>query len=278
MYLNRNIMYARPGDDLLLPALNAAAVTVVDGTLDAAYLLSALSSGTPSAGILCDTDHFAIVIDHGAPVVLQLPVLVHTNLRSNAVGKFQRNATNPAFPWVSPSVDARFVLTDPESDGLRPNPWLDRTIDAAYRYTTLAFSGNGGNNIYIGQIFLSALLRQLTMNIGVLPELTPTFKTIVNPTNTGVNWKTQKGVRIKMLQGAKGVQTVNAFPDLYNWALASQGMALNSILIPDPNVNDAWYVEWNSDTALKYTLADPYGNVQDLAPGWNELSRGSVLQ
>jgi hypothetical protein len=154
---------------------------------------------------------------------------------------------------------------------------LDRRADAAFRYTRLGINTGSGVPLYIGQIILSALFRQLTMNIAPTPKFTPTFKTIINATNSGVHLKTVKGVRIKMLQADRGIQTVNAFPDIYNWFLASNGMAQNFLLIPDPNVNDAWYAEWNSDTAAAFSILDPTGNVSDVAPGWNELSRGAVL-
>jgi hypothetical protein len=270
-------VYSWPSDDLLALAfagVGGASVSLDSGTLDTGYVLSSLSSGSPSAGVLFTTDHFAIIIDHGSAVSLKLPAMIHTNGRKTATSFFQRNATNS---WGSPSVNVSWTLTDAEPDGLRPNPWLDRRADAAFRYTRLGINTGSGVPLYIGQIILSALFRQLTMNIAPTPKFTPTFKTIINATNSGVHLKTVKGVRIKMLQADRGIQTVNAFPDIYNWFLASNGMAQNFLLIPDPNVNDAWYAEWNSDTAAAFSILDPTGNVSDVAPGWNELSRGAVL-
>jgi hypothetical protein len=266
--MSRNLIYCWPSDDLLYTAIQAGLVTLVDGTLDSAYTLADLVSGNPGRGCVFTTTHFAITIDHGSAVTLQLLAVIHSNLRSNASCTIQRNATNS---WGAPSLSYTLTLTDADADGLRPNPWADRRNDAAYRWTKIIMTGNAVS-VIIGQLLLSQTLRQLKHNITVSPDFTPTFKTIVNATNAGVKLKTQKGVRVKMLTGQSGVQLISSLPDLLVWFYASAGQLSNSLLIPDPTVNDAWYAEWANDAVAKYTPVDPDGNA-NIAPAWTEISR-----
>lgn len=260
------IVFSHPADELLASAVLA----LTDGTLDTGYALSGLFDGAPSKGVRFTTDHAQIDADHGSEVSLHLAILVHTNIRSTATVTLKRsNAAD-----FSTGVTHTFTMTDADAFGLRPNPWLDLHADGTYQYTRLTIT-NAGANIIIGQLLYYTTLRQLTANIQEKPRLTPATNTLALRTNAGIKLKTSRGVRMWRLE-ASAKQTAEALADLMNWFGACQGAARNFGMIWNPAANDAWYAEWGSDEAMAYTPYGPYLFALDIAPSWNEISRGQV--
>jgi hypothetical protein len=263
-----NLIHTRPTDEVFAALVASGAVTMPDGTLDAAYSLADLTSGNPGKGALWTTDHATILIDHGSAVSVALAALIHTNLRSTiSSALFQRNATNS---WGSPTVNVTIPTYDADLDGLRRNSVLVRS-DTALRWTRIVLSGNGVN-LRIGQLALYAASYQLAINIKNGAAITSTYNTVINRTLGGLDLATERGVRQWTLDAA--VDNTNAAGLLVHqaWQQCARGKSRPFVCLWDGD-NEAWFARFTDD-ALPRTAV--FMQNSNLPVRLTEVSRGQV--
>lgn len=201
-------------------------------------------------------------------------VLPMHNLDAALEVRLQGNATDS---WGGPTFNQQITIPAYRADGFPPGAFLDITglsgyTSAGFEYWRVVVVGTNTNPVAL-KVKLLAQLQTLDPNISWGQVETEERKIIEHETDYGVSSVYDLGVTRRQLLGDLDS------PDLQRAAMrtlwqGTSGRAYPFVLIPDPDVNDAWFVRF-LDTKLDVTL-----NLIDrnaIRVGFQEVSRGLVL-
>lgn len=230
-------LYNLPGDDLA----KLYAPTLHTGSVDPNYPLENLSNDNPALPAKFTTTSVRLVWDLGSPQLVELPIFLHWNVDAGATATWEINTSDT---WPGGVVTP--IVTNPANGaGYRPYSWLDRSAGLGRQFVSLAISGNAAP-IVIGGIWLGTVKRTLPNGIRLGLTLPSGQESVVLRTNMNVRHAFQRA-RIGGLENGDITTNVSGLADLQTFGDACGWRARPVPLILDPDVNEAWFVNWAQD-------------------------------
>jgi hypothetical protein len=241
------------------PAANAG----LKNTLKPAKLDSTSGSWVADLGSAKQVDLVAIINDN-LDDALDVQVMAHT-----------------ADTWGAPDFSA-VSLTIPaaDKDGRHTNPFVDLSAIAprTFRYWRILINAANSANVAIGSFKLIGTLREFTQDFQPQPEVTDSEEHPVDEARTaGRAWLTyQIGVRQRFLAGQFRMDVPADITALRSWHRDAAGRGEAFVIIPDIDINDAWWVKFaQGSEALPRTRK--YEQVSRFTVGFEEMTSGLVL-
>lgn len=201
-------------------------------------------------------------------------VLPMHNLDAGLAVKIQGNNTDS---WGTPTFDQAITIPAYRGDGFPPGAWLDLTglsgyTTSGFTYWRLHVTGTNSAALAVKLKLLSGL-QTLDPNISWGEVQGEDRKMIEHRTDYGVSSVYDLGVTIRSITG--DLDSTDAQVALLRtlWQ-GTRGRAYPFVMIPDGDVNDAWFVRF-MDTKLDVQLNMIDRNAIRL--GFEEVSRGLVL-
>lgn len=263
-----NLLFQKPTDNIAA----AATLSVDTGTEDAAYPATNLVDLNPAKPAKLTTTTGSFVFAFPAPVNVDLVALIHHNLDEGLEVRIQGNAANV---WGAPTLDELIVIPPYRSDGFPINPFTDLTgiVGRTFEFWRLEIVGVNSVPVQIGEVWLGATKRQLTVNIRWNYEENDDQPLIEHVTDFRVKTVYSYGVSIRRLV-AQVTTTDGGAAQLYDWWRACRGRANPMLIAIDADVNDCMMARFNM-SYLKSNREFVDYNPIDL--DMIEVSRGLVL-
>lgn len=251
-----------------------ATVSVQSGSGDPDYPATNLNDLVVARPAQLTTTTGAFVFAFPAQQRVDLVAIPHHNLSAGLEVRIQGNATDA---WGAPSFNRQITIPAYREDGLPPGAWLDLTIQpgyvqAGFQYWRLVIVGVNAAPIKITEVVLLATMRTLNPNISWGVQLPEDRPIIENLTDYGVSTIYDLGVTVRKLDGE--VDTTDAGrAAITSWWRDCRGRARGCLLIPDEDVNDAWFVRWVGGLAPTLVINDR----NTIPVAFEEISRGLIL-
>jgi len=259
------LQYNHPADNLAA----LATLSLAGFTAQAAYPLANLVDLNPANPFKANEQTGRVIIDHGTAKAIALVALIHHNLDAALSVKFQANATDS---WGAPSFSQAFTIGAKDTDGYRPNTYLDLSgAPPTFRYHSLFVEGTNTLDVILGELWLGSTIRTIVHNYSWgfrRADVRPGRKQWTTP--SGVDWTYPSQGRRRGLTGS--VDTSDAgVAALSAWSQAAGGLDQPVLIIPGaPDITDALLAKWTVD--FEYT--GEFIGVNPMAVGWLELARG----
>ncbi len=179
-----------------------------------------------------------VIYDFGTAMPVALPALIHHNFDAGLSVKWQAHATDT---WGAPSFSQAFTIAAKDTDGYRPNSYLDLSGGVPnYRYHSLFIEGTNTTNLIFAAPWLGTTVRTLTHNYsdGFRRDDERPGRNEWT-TKAGVRWVYPSIGRQRRLDGE--VETVDAgIVLLSTWSQAAGGLDQPTLIVPDaPDITDA---------------------------------------
>lgn len=256
------------------PADNVASTAIITASAeDTAYPATYLVDGrfTRPSKLTTTTGNYVFAFA-GAQRLDILALGPHT-LDPGLSVQIQANTSNA---WGAPAFSANLVIPALDIDGRQTLPWLDLTAQAGYSAGGWAWwrllIGANSRIVMIGEIWLGALKRSFERNINWGLSTDEDHRLIEHETEYGIISAYDLQVRQRQLS-AQVTASDTGLGDLRNFHRAMRGRVYPGLLIPDPAVNDAWWVR--QGVALQ-TTSNFFDN-HDVPLQFEELSQGIPL-
>lgn len=265
------LLYARPSDNV---APLATAVTASAG--DAGYPAANLVDQDPAkpAKLTTTSGNWVFNLPVGSRRV-DVVALIHHNLTAGLEVRIQGNTTDS---WSSPSFNQLITIPAYHEDGFSVCPFLDLTglsgyTTGGFQFWRVAVIGTNAANVAIGEVVLASLKRQLEVNLHWGAEDHDEHPTIEHRTSHGVVRTYDLGCKVRRLKGE--VETSDAgLASLRSLHRDARGRVKPFVMVPDPDVNDAWFVRFD-DTRFGRSMV--FVDRSHVLVGFEELSRGLPL-
>lgn len=260
--------YALPGDELvarLLPTITASAE-------DLDYPATNLTDPNPAnPAKLTATDGWW-VFDFGEAVNIAAVALIYHNLDPGLYCVLEWNSSDS---WGSPVGSQAITVptwTEEPNDG-SVSPWTLVTGSPTYQFWRLSIGLGSPNNsldISIGNVMLLGALRDLTNDVRWGVQELEEFGLLEQETELGVDYVEVLGGKRRRFVGEFALMddTAATLISLYR---SATGRAARWLLIPDVDVNDAWYVRFEGPGWAR-TRENPNHNIFPFTV--REVSRG----
>lgn len=263
------VQYLRPGDNVAA----AATITVETGTADDGYPADNLVDLNPGKPARLVETSGAWLFDFGAAQSLDLVALIHHNLDAGLDVRIQGNDTDD---WTTPALDEAITIPAAAADGYPVCPFLDLTAitPRSYQFWRLVVVDANAAPVAIGEVILGETIRELTVNVNWGARESEDRLIIEHTTDMGVSTIYDLGVRQRVFEG--DVDTTDAgAAELRDLVRAARARVDPWLFIPDPDVNDAWFVRFADAKALRRTMV--FIDSNQLPFVVEEVSRGLVL-
>lgn len=263
-------IYQRPGENVA----QTATITIETGTDpgDDNYGPDVLVDGNPAQVAKINSTTGAWLFDFGSAVQISLIALIHHCFAAGTDVKIQGNATNN---WGTPSFEASITIPTWLGRTLSPwpvNPFRDLTGLSglgAYRYWRLVITGND-QNLQLGQVWMATTIRTFDRNYKWSYSQTTQSPAIRNRTAFGVDTIYARGTH-RYRFTADQLPTSAFAAELRTTWIEGNGFASSWLFIPNPTVNEAFFVRWSGDTlALQHIFPNIFSQRLDI----EEVSRG----
>jgi hypothetical protein len=261
------LIYCRPDDQLL----DDTVTITPSGTPPDGYGSANLFDNNPAKAYKHNSTSGNVVFDFGAAVNVDVFAIIHHNLDEGLDVKIQGNATDS---WGSPTLNQSLTIPAYERDGFPVNPFIDLSGMAnSFRYWRLLFNEVNSASIQLGQLVFGGTKRELVHNIGWGYKEGVERKIIEHVTDYGVSTIYDLGAKIK--SWSPTIRTSDAgMTAVEEWWDACHGRALPSLIILDPDVNDARFVRWAEPVR---EISRDFNEDNTIQFGWREVSRGLVF-
>jgi hypothetical protein len=261
------VIYCRPDDQLL----DEETVITSSGAESTGYTTANLYDNNPARAFKLNAASGNVVFDFGGAVNVDIFSIIHHNLDAGLDVKIQGNATDS---WGTPSLSQSITIPAYEKDGFPVNPFIDLSaLSNSFRYWRLLVNGTNSANVQLGQLIFGATKRELVHNIGWGYQESVERKIIEHVTDYGVSTIYDLGAKIKAWSPT--IKTTDAgMTAIEEWWDACHGRALPSLIVLDPDVNDARFVRWSEPAR---TIQRDFNNDNTIQFGWREVSRGLVF-
>jgi hypothetical protein len=232
-------VYSHPDENLVDAA---ALITVSVGTPLAGYDTDQLSNGTWARPFKIAETTLELRFEFAAPVVPAFAVLGNTNLTVAAV--LEGRSTNV---WGAAEVSGTFGVPTLSGDGLYSSPFLDLSDLDPKQYWRLLVTGNAAP-IILGALHLGSSYRTVDSNyeLDAMTEFASAWRNVEHETGFGVDLVYTQASRRERVEGAI-VVTAAELPAVLAWFQACRGSARPTFMVPNDEVDDAWYVRLSPD-------------------------------
>lgn len=246
-----------------------------NGTIDSAYPITNIFSPRPWEPAKWTVNPTVILVDHTTAKRIDIISFIHTNLDGTVVIK--RNALDSG--WGTPSMSISVVIPGTDSANFPKQPWVDLTAVAGYngatgyRYTRFEITQTA--LLSAGLWRLGSTLRQLGTNIAWGSNDRKRYHALEFPTEGSINLGYEVGTRERKKIGNfvninnTNIDAIEAWFD-YNHRPRS------FLLIPDPAVNDAWWVRWGEGMEWFFDRLKVEPNINSLPVAFEEVGRGLI--
>lgn len=264
------MIYGRYSDNVV----PAATLAVQSGTGDPDYPADNLGDLVPSIPAQLATTTGAWKLSFAAAQRIDVVALPHHNLTAGLEVRFQGNATDA---WGSPTLDAPITIPAYRGDGFPPGAWKDLTgvtgySTSGFQYWRLVIVGVNANPVKIGELVALSLKRTLNPNISWGASRKDERPIIENVTDYLVSTIYDLGVTRRSISGE--LDTTDAgLASVRAWWEDARGRARPFLVIPDEDVNEAWFVRWSGDLNPTLQITDRNTIPMD----FQEVSRGLYL-
>jgi hypothetical protein len=259
------MIYQRPSDNI------ADLVTAVASNGDPDYPIANLYDKNPARPFKMTGTTGNVVWDFGSAKQLEIVSLIHTNLDAALNVRIQGNATDS---WGAPTLNEAFTIPAKDRDNFPVNPFLDLSaiVSRSFQFWRLVVVGVNSANVSIGEIWLGQTKRTLPHNYSWGFKRSAVRPIIEHRTDYQVSTIYDLGTKVKKLTGE--IQTNDAgLTELTDWWDSCNGRALGTLIIPDPNVNEAWLARW---ATIERPEQHEFKNNNTFPVAWEEISRGLV--
>lgn len=234
-----DVLYCRPSE-MIIPN---GTLSVTSGTADSGYPVVNLQDRNPSKPFKATGNAVTIRATYGGAVTAKMVSLGPHNLvgatvslTNNAGTPLNQSITIPANSLNGLSVDP-FVDFSAQSSSLSATQW------------NLVITGAAAN-VAIGEWHLAAEKRVLKIQMNPAQEDGVAHGNTIHPTSMGGKLKSNRGWAVRRLKGRVVVNAntvAQTLAILRALAEDARGQFGQFLLVPDSAVNDALYVDLNSD-------------------------------
>lgn len=262
------IVYARPGDNIAA----LVAPTVQSGAEDTTYPAAGLKDLNPAKPAKLTSTTGAWLWDFGVAKSVDLVAIIHHNLTAGLNVRIQANAANA---WGAPSIDQAITIPAYQEDGFPVSPFVDLTgiNPRSYRYWRLVVVAANGAPVAIGEVVLAATKRTFEINVSWGAREQEEHPIIEHRTDHGVSIIYDLGTKWRTFAGE--LETTDAgLSSLRSLARDARNRARPFLLIPDPDINDAWFVRLLEPN---FEHEHTFINQRKLSVRFQEVSRGLPL-
>lgn len=235
-------IYSRPEDNVAGKATVTASLAVSD------YPATFLVDGSPGVPAKVGATTGWWLLDFGSPQRVDVAALIMTNLTAGLANvQIQGNSANS---WPG-AINVTLTIPAMRFDGTPTNPWVSLVGQAGYstggyRYWRLNFGSANGANISIGELVLLSTLRTLPYGLAPGATRTSTRRRVRHETDGGELLGYDLGVTQRAIRGeVEFKDAVKA--DVDAWLENSWGDLRPFLVVPNTDVNDAWYVTHTSE-------------------------------
>lgn len=234
--------------------------SVKTGTADSDYPASNLVDGklwTPAKATIA-AGECSFLFNFGSAKRVDLVALANLASCTGFTAKWQGHTSDS---WTTPDVDLDLTLPTTDEDGQRVCPWLDvaaakpTASDRTKQYWRLKFAASSGT-MAVGEVWISATKRTLSTR-SYRPGFTTTddFSPIVHETEYGIRHVYERRVRARTWEGTIPMDSATLTALRSTFRGARRGVK-PFLWIPDSAVNDAWWVTWAKEFAVKSEFAE----------------------
>lgn len=264
------MIYGRYSDNVV----PLATLAVESGTEDPDYLAANLGDLVPAIPAQLTTTTGAWTLDFGADQRIDLVALPHHNLDAGLEVRIQGNAADS---WIGPTLNTTITIPAYRGDGFPGGAWKDLTGVAGYstsgfRWWRLAIIGANAANVKIGEFVALSHKRTLNPNISWGAARQDERPVIENVTDYLVSTIYDLGVTRRSIAGELDTSDAG-LADIRTWWEDTRGRARPFLLIPDEDVNEAWFVRWAGNLNPTLVLTDR----NTIPLEFQEVSRGLYL-
>lgn len=265
-----NILYARASDNVA-----ALATTITASAADAEYPAAYLVDLNPAKPGKLTTTTGSWVFAFASARRVDVVALIHHNLTAGLEVRIQGNATDA---WGSPTFNQQITIPAYHEDGFSVCPFLDLTGLAGYSASGFLFwrvvvVGVNAAPVAIGEICLIGTKRTLEVNVSWGAQDGEEHPIVEHRTDHGVSTIVDLGTKWRTFAGEIDGTDV-AFASRRSLFRDARGRARPWLFIPDPSVNDAWFVRFQETRDARGMM---FLDRNLLGFPVEEVSRGLVL-
>lgn len=246
--------YTLPSDDLLDSVGPTITAQGSPDPVDTAYPLTNWDEIRPSKPVKFTTTDVVLLFDFGVAVNIAVFALIYHNLDAGLAVLLEWSSDNFSTTAGSQSI----TIPTNMDDGSTVSPWIEVTGSPTYRYWRLSIAQSGSPNsanIYIGRPYFGGALRDLTNDVrwgeveSETQELIPAQRTDLKVElfpDADLDSKRRSFSGEFYLRDEAPYQHIQEFQSLTR---SAKGRKKAWLLIPDADVNDAWWVRFDEQFA-----------------------------
>jgi hypothetical protein len=233
--------------------------TVTASAEDPAYLAVNLIDRNPGkpAKLTTTSGYWLGDFGEGGAQVISAVALWKHNFDPGLEVLFQANDTDA---WADPALSVAIPIPALPEDDYPFDPWVDLR-DAVgfdpylgYRYWRLVVTGTNSEPVAVGDLWLSSELRELRYLQDPV-DVEEEHPVIEHRTDFKVSLIYDRGVRLRALS-AEGFCDASEEAALWSWYRACRGRARVGLLLPNDQVNDAWFMRFPEGSLMTHAQCD----------------------
>jgi hypothetical protein len=263
------LIYQRPADQML-----DSGVTITPSAEDSAYPRANLYDSNPAKAFKLNATSGNIVFNFGTATNIDIFAIIHHNLDAGLGNVRIQGHTSDS--WGAPTLNELITIPTYElgSPPWPVNPFIDLSgIANSFQYWRLVFGTANSVNIQLGQLWFGETKRELTHNVSWGYQEGVERRIIEHETDYGVSAIYDLGAKIKTW--SPEIKTSDAGMALVEqWWDSCNGRSLPSLIVFDPDVNDARLVRFTEPSRL---VQRDFVNDNTIRFGLREVSRGLVF-
>lgn len=230
--------------------------TVTASAEDSAYLAENLIDRNPGKPAKLTTTTGGWVGAFAAPTVVQAVALWKHNLDPGLEVLFQMNDEDA---WADPPLSVAIPIPAIPEDDYPFDPFVDlRDAEGydeyGYLYYRLWVPSANTAPVAVGDLWLASELRQLRYLQDPV-DVEEEHPVIEHRTDFKVSLIYDRGVRLRALS-AEGFCDASEEAALWSWYRACRGRARVGLLIPNDQVNDAWFMRFPEGSLMTHAQCD----------------------
>lgn len=237
-----SFIYSRPDDNVALFAVVTSSGALTD------YPVGNIIDSDPAIPSKLTTTSGWWLFDFIGPQRVDVAAVLATNLTPGLPNvQIQANTTDS---WPG-ALNVTITIPPKRLDGTPVNPWVNLVGQpgysaGGYRFWRLNFGIGNGATISIGELVLLSHLRLLPYGLSPGAVRAPKRRRVRHETDGGTHLAYDLGVTQRSIKGEIQFKD-SAKADVDAWIENARGDLRPFLLVPNTDVNDAWWVTHLSD-------------------------------